>query len=401
MTGSIAYVIGRYPEPSETFVRREVACLRRMGIGVTVLSLRKPAEPEEGVVYRPPLLSAATATAFLWLITHPVSCLKALGIVLRLVAAPAEMLRALRNVFAAAGFARVMREHGIGRVHAHFANMPATVGLMLARMAGAEFSFTAHAGDIYVRPTLLPLKAASATAVVACTRFNAELLRNLLPPDLHGRIKVVYHGIDLSYFTPADTPKVDPPLILSVGRLVEKKGFDVLADACGILKEAGVAFRCEIAGDGPLRAELDRRIISAGLADCVELTGRQSQAQLLDRYRAASVFALPCVIAADGDHDGLPNVLLEAAACGVPVTSTDVGGVPELIRDGETGLIVPQRDAQATAEAIRELLNDEPLRRRLSDGARREVEQRFGIEANVRRLADVLGLSVNESEPSG
>ena len=392
MTDRVAYIVGSYPEPSELFIQREVAGLRRMGVDVTVMSLRRPAQPESGVVYRSRVVSMGTFMALLWMLPRPAGSLRAMAVSFKLIGSPLEMLKAFRNVAAAAEFARTMRERRIDRLHAHFANMPATVGLMVAAMTGAEFSFTAHARDVYVRPTLLREKAAASSCVVTCTEFNIRLLKEMLTPGLSERFVAVYHGIDTSVYAPGDAQAAEPPVIISVGRLIEKKGFDVLIGACAIMKDAGLVFRCEIAGEGVLRDALERQIEARELNENVKLLGQQSQQQLVERYREATLCVLPCVVASDGDHDGLPNVLLEAAACGTPCISTPVGGVPELIRDGETGLLVPERDAQATAGAMKRLLEDAELRQRLAEAARREIEKRFAIEANVRRLAEVLGL---------
>jgi len=388
----VAYVLGCYPEPSETFIRREIEQLRRLGVEVTAMSLRRPAEPEHGVIYRSTFLSAATARALLWALLRPIGCIQAFSVVLCLAGRPVEMLKTLRNFATAAEFARQMQRRGLEQVHAHFVNMPATVGLMITALTGVKFSFTAHAQDLYVRPAMLVPKISAAWKIVGCTEFNANLLRGDATSAEARRIFTVYHGVDTSFFRLADRPKPQPPLVFSAGRLIEKKGFDVLIDACARLASSGVDFRCEIAGDGPLREVLQAQIGRNGLAETVALVGGLSQEQMLERYAGATVFALPCVVAADGDHDGLPNVLLEAAACGVALVSTPVGGIPELVRDGETGLLVPERDPAALAEAVKRLLADAPLRAKLAAAARRDVEQRFGIEANVRRLAEVLEL---------
>jgi glycosyltransferase involved in cell wall biosynthesis len=270
--------------------------------------------------------------------------------------------------------------------------MPATVGLMIAAFSDARFSFTAHARDLYIRPALLAPKLAAAHRAVGCTEFNRSLLARGVPWAVARRIVAVHHGIDATYFTEGNATRPEPPLVLAAGRLVAKKGFDVLIGACARLRRDGVEFRCEIAGDGPLREALEQRIRANALASTVRLIGQQSQGQLRELYRTATVLAMPCVVGPDGDHDGLPNVLLEAAGCGAALVSTPVGGVTELIRDGETGLLAAPGSADELADAIRHLLSDPDLRGRLAAAARCEVEQHFNIQTNVRRLAEVLGL---------
>jgi glycosyltransferase involved in cell wall biosynthesis len=178
--------------------------------------------------------------------------------------------------------------------------------------------------------------------------------------------------------------------VLAVGRLIEKKGFADLVRACELVRRRGRSFRCSIVGKGPLEGELKALVRELGLEDVVELTGPRPREQLLGLYRRASVFAAPCVVGSDGNRDGLPTVLVEAMALGVPVVSTDVTGIPELVEDGRTGLLVPQRDCEALAGALDRLLSDRRAAQELAAAARQRVEREFDLHVNVAQLRLLL-----------
>jgi glycosyltransferase involved in cell wall biosynthesis len=276
-------------------------------------------------------------------------------------------------------------------VHAHFAHDPALVGLLVHRLSGLPFSFTAHARDLYQIPERALLgRAREASAVVTCCRSNADHIRGVVgdggPP-----VELIYHGVDLGIFRPgAARSESEVPLVVSVGRLVEKKGFDDLLRACALLAARSRSFRCEIHGDGPCRAELEALRDRLGLAGMVTFTGARTQAELLTVYQHADLFALTPRITDDGDRDGVPNVLVEAMACGVPVVSTRVGGVGELVASGTDGLLAPAGDIAAIAACLEELLEDGGRRRRLGEAASRSA-QRFDGGAAALRLAALFG----------
>ena len=290
-------------------------------------------------------------------------------------------------------------------VHAHFAVSQTEAALGLAALLGCGFSFTAHARDIYATPNALEQKVRAARFVVTCTWYNVEYLRRLcpgLPPD---RLHMIRHGVpgtperpdawphEESPPGPAAGPRPSsgaPPLLLSAGRLIPKKGLEVLVDACALLRGRGVPFECRIAGAGPLLRALDRRIDRAGLRGQVRLLGWQGAPEMARLYRTACVFVLPCRVARGGDRDGLPNVLVEALSLGLAVVSTRVSAIPELVQDGVTGLLVGPDDAAALAAALETLLSDADLRERLGAAGRRVVAEQFDLDANARRLESLF-----------
>jgi glycosyltransferase involved in cell wall biosynthesis len=187
-----------------------------------------------------------------------------------------------------------------------------------------------------------------------------------------------------------DGAERDPRLIISIGQLWERKGLRYLVEACGVLRDRGADFRCEIVGDGPLRAELEALIQELDLADRVLLTGPQPFPEVVRRYRRASVFVLPCIVTDEGDRDGIPNVILEAMASRLPVVSTAVSGIPEVIHDGETGLVVPQRDPAAIADAVQRLAADPGLAAAIGERANALVRAEFDPDRNVGRLLELF-----------
>jgi glycosyltransferase involved in cell wall biosynthesis len=221
---------------------------------------------------------------------------------------------------------------------------------------------------------------------------------------------LAYHGIDFTHFRPplpgdssAATAATNPPCalrILSVGRFCEKKGFPFLLAACQQLQAAGIDVQCRIVGFGPLEAQLRSHIEALNLTTNVTLVGQLTQDQVLQQYHWADVFVLPCQVMADGDRDGIPNVLLEAMAAGVPVVSTAISGITELVQSAHNGLLVPEKDATAIAAALRQLAHDAALRQRLGQAGYQTVRQRFTLEHNVGQVKDWLLAALRTYAPA-
>jgi glycosyltransferase involved in cell wall biosynthesis len=286
--------------------------------------------------------------------------------------------------------AHELQRLNVEHLHAHFAHSPAAVAYMARLAGGPRFSFTAHAKDLYTTlPRNLAIRVKAAVFVLTCTRFNARYLRELLP-DISTPIHVVHHGTDLHRFTPSRR-RPEAGLIVSVGRLVPKKGYPLMIQALSRMASAGVSFRSEIFGGGPMRAELEAAVREAGLHHRIYFHGARPQEEIVGAYSRAAVFVLAPIIVSDGDRDGIPNVLVEAMASGVPVVSTTISGIPELINHGNNGLLVEPDDAQALADAISQVLLDPQLAGRLATAGRRTVERNFDLAVNSRRVAELLG----------
>jgi colanic acid/amylovoran biosynthesis glycosyltransferase len=394
----VGYVLKRFPRFSETFILNELLALEALGVECHVFSLLTP--PEEPRHARLANLRA------------PVTYLsKSVGLVpdpvpeddVLFAGSDPKSVASLRAK--AAEVARLARHAGITHLHAHFGSDATTVALLAARDIGGAYSFTAHARDIYhtyVSPEIdaakRHAKLAKAAFTVTVSDYNASHLRTLCP-EAAERIYRLYNGIDLSLFSPTD--RAVPGRILAVGRLVEKKGFAVLVDACALLRDRGLAFDCRIIGDGPLQGALQDQIAGLGLADRVTLAGPMPQEQLADELGTAAIATLPCIITPDGDRDGLPTVLLEAMGKGIPVVTTTVTGGPEIVAEGETGLLCPPGDPEALADALEALLTDPEGARAMGIAGRRRAERLFDLATNARQLSGHFARMANRTASRG
>jgi len=281
-----------------------------------------------------------------------------------------------RNFLQAGYLADLLFGETIAHLHAHFASAPASVAMLAHHLTGIPYTFTAHAKDIYfdAEPALMRAKMKRAKAVVTVSEYNRRHLRSLLEPQARSKVHCVYNGADLSQYKyrPSGEKRNGVPVILSVARLVEKKGLG--------------SFRVEIIGRGPLRRALEAQAAELGIRDDVKFLGARPQEFVREAYERAALFALPCVVTAGGDRDGIPTVLLEAMASGVPVVSTTVSGIPELVEPGCEGLLVPPGNPARLADALDQLLLDPNLGRNLASAGRAKVSQRFSIDRNAEQL---------------
>ncbi len=359
----VGYVMKQYPRYSETFIVNELLAHESAGLPLDVFSLR----PASDGLFQDAIARVRTPVTFV-----PYYGLKVEDFWSALQEAqngfpnvPAALVAARgedgRDVFQALRLAREARKRGISLLHAHFASAATTVVRLAARMAGLPYTFTGHAKDIFhesVDPHDLRNKLADAAAVITVSDYNLRYLRETYG-EAAARVTRLYNGLDLARF-PFRAPDDRPPLVVGVGRLVEKKGFDVLIEACALLKKGGCSFRCQIVGSGEAEASLQNLIAARNVDDVVEMTGPRPQSEVVALVQGAAVFAAPCIVGKDGNRDGLPTVLLEAMALGTPCVSTDVTGIPEVLQQDQTGLMVPQHDPAALAGALDRLLLGRP-----------------------------------------
>jgi glycosyltransferase involved in cell wall biosynthesis len=427
---SIAYVLKAYPRLSETYIQSEIYRLERAGLPLRLYSINPVEAAERGArhqvldqirarpTYLPPLTSVSGVSLPAWLRINlrrvaaplwrtarrwPVGTARAaLAAFAQAVRARPTRLSAPRKVYlkellqAVALSDRLRDAPDVRHLHAHYAHGATTVTWLASTITGLPFSFTAHAKDVYsesLNPAgLLRRKLLQARFAVTCTAAGGEHLRRIAP---EARVVVIYHGLTedvrrLVERDPGREPRNGSIRLLGVGRLVEKKGFDTLVEACGLLRRTGVAFQATIAGpDGPHGPVVRDRIQALRLEQSVHLTGAMSQAQLVAEYQRADVFCLPCRVVGT-DRDGIPNVLVEAMACGTPVVSTQISGIPELVTDGLDGVLVAPDDATAIAAAITRISEDAGLAHRMSSAARATVTERFDGERLIRPLAQLF-----------
>jgi glycosyltransferase involved in cell wall biosynthesis len=430
----VAYVLKGFPMLSETFISSEVYRLEKAGVPLHIFVVKPCDEREHHPVidrirarpdYLPPTTPISESSRLRWLVANTPPFVPSLARVLR--RRPKGVLRAVRLaltesiltrrsfwswpkvsyirdlLLALALSDRVLSASAIRHLHAHFAHDTTTITWLASMITGLPFSFTAHAKDIYadrLNPRdLLRRKVRAAEFVVTCTEANRLHLHRMADGTPVHR---VYHGLndDFRKFSRQDSLEVPAPgdlRLLAVGRLVRKKGLDVFVEACGLLDGRGVSFEAEIVGEDDdvgenfsVGDDLRRRITRLRLEDKVHMLGQMGQEELYHHYRRASVFCLPCRVLDNGDRDGIPNVLLEAMWCDVPVVTTQVSGIPELIEDGINGVLIPENDPEALARAVHVLHADRDLARRLACAGRESVSQRFDGDVLARRLATLF-----------
>jgi glycosyltransferase involved in cell wall biosynthesis len=399
----IATIVKGYPRLSETFIAQEILGLERRGVEQLIVSLRKPTDPVVHEMHR------QIAAEILYLPEY----LKDDPARVRAGRAAAERLPGFARAHAVyqadlAHDRTANRRRRFGQacvlaaelpadvdwLHVHFLHTPASVARYAALMRGIGWSFSAHAKDIWTTPAWeLREKLADAAWGVTCTRANLDYLRSLSPRP--GSLQLVYHGLDFSRLPrPAaqGTPSEGPLTLVSVGRAVEKKGYGDLLKALALLP-MGIDWRFEHVGGGPLARRLKQQAESLGLDEKIAWHGARDQALVFALLARASLFVLPSRLTGSGDRDGLPNVLMEAQAMGVPVLSTDVSGIPELVIHAETGWLVPQKDSRALADALQALMADGDLRARLGAAGCERVRRHFSAEPGIDRVAELLAAS--------
>lgn len=388
-----AYLFERFPSFGQTFCYREVAELDRQDIAPPIFSIRNPKDEPlqdwdmriaERVYYLPDekdlLEDVRRASKRRRLTEDIVAVLDGWG-------RRTDFLRLYQAVYVGLR----LREMGIGHVHAHFAGMAARTAFWINKFFSISFSFTAHANDIFAPRNFeigLDKLVDTARAIVTETDYAAQFLRERFA-NRADRVHRIYNGLDLGEFDRAHFSST-PPLIVAVGRLIPKKGFRDLIRACSLLAERGKSFQCEIIGEGPLEIELRSQIERLGLQNRVVLSGTKPQSQVRHHLAAANVFVLPSVIDPDGGMDNLPTVIMEAMATGLPIVSTNLGGIPEMVVENETGFLVQPGDVESMADAIQNLISDCSLAERLGQSGYDRAQALFSIEKNVRDLCALI-----------
>jgi len=395
----VLYVVSLFPCWSETFIVREIHELISKGLDVRILSLRHPSESLVqtdaqalmGRVIYPPQGAPLALRALREILAAPLlSMREVMGLSRLLLRDPAAWLKSLvvwwRTLASLSDVRRLKLQH----IHAHWATYPSTSALWMAGRTAGRFSFTAHAHDIFVNDHLIKLKLERAAFAVTISSFNRHYLAERVSPRATEVMRVVHCGVPVHRLRMELAGRV-PGRILGVGRLDPIKGFEHLIDACAKLAEQGADFECHIVGEGPLRPALERRIVRLGLQGRVLLLGARPQEQVQAAMREASVFVLACVVTPKGDRDGIPVALMEAMATGLPVVSTDVSGIPELVIDGVTGRLAPPGDAQALADCLVNLLSDRSKAQQLALAARAHVEREFNVTTEAGKLHAAFG----------
>jgi len=391
---SFAYLFERFPSFTQTFCYREVLEMRRQGVTAPLYSIRRPKDipkdcPEElarAVRYLPEPNALAEEMKTLHLLGRY----------------PWKVIRTLSHwgkrpdkgrVLAAAWLGKRLQQEGVRHVHAHFAGIAARTAYWIKAFYGITYSFTGHANDMFCEtdfPVTLDDLVREAAFVVTVADFSRDWLVRRHPAHA-AKIHRVYNGIGSDGFLQA-RPAVGRPHLVSVGRCIEKKGFADLIDACALLRDRGLDFECAIVGGGPLEEPLRARIAERGLQGIVSLAGPQPQEEVRRLLADATVFVLACATESDGGMDTLPTVIVEAMAAGLPVVSTRLAGVPEMVEHGVTGLLVEEKQPHLLADALETILGNPAKREQWGARGKAAVAERFAAEVTVAELRKLLNL---------
>ncbi len=404
----ILFVMWGYPELTQTFIHRELQQLREEGGQLRLLAAhrvdRHDLDPTTAALAEAALYLGCPAEVGLrghaWAVRHPVRFARLLRWVRRL-PHRTRLHRARMSAMALAAAAAVNRvqETGCGYLHAHFAGYQTEWAACLSRLAGIPYGFTAHATDIYRDRNLLAEKIRDAQLVISCTQYNVDHLR-AEAPDAADRVHLVRHGLDLSAFGPPVPPPVlDVPRWTAVGRLVEKKGFAHLIDAVAELEARGAPIQLTLLGGGPLEGALRKRIAERGIAHRVELRGAVENREVLATLAGCTGLVVPSVQARNGDVDGIPNVILEAAAMGRPVVASALSGIPEAVIHERTGLLVAPGDVAALASALEAVGRTREWAAMLGSRGRALVERDYDVVKNTARHRELLLRAVRTRGP--
>lgn len=410
----IGIILKGYPRLSETFIINEILLLEERGYKLHIFALRNPDEAKVHESVRRVRARVTYIPDYFWrfffsfLITNFQVWRRSPGVYWQALCfavsrslqqkSSSTIKRFLQSAYLVE---RGLPGAGVAHFHAHFSHGPTTVAYFARRLTKISYSFSAHAKDIYLQERgFLFEKIWWANFVVTCTEFNRAYLFQAVSNETP--VVRSYHGVDLQLFQPAPSAVTNGgrPVILSIGRLVPKKGFPVLLHALHQLRQKHADFRCLIIGDGPLKHELENLAKRLGLSQFVTIQPPVSQTELLAYYRQADVFALACEVQEDGDRDGIPNVLVEAMAMEIPVVTTSISGIPELIEDGLNGLLVAEKNPSALARALSALLSKPELARRLAVAARAKVERDFDAKRNIEKIDKLLQASLMRMPPS-
>ena len=395
----IAYLAPEIPALSATFVYQEILQLEKLGLKINSASIHRPINKATGCdlenlenrtfyLYEKPLVKVITSNLFLC-ISSPARYFSTIKIVL------SDILRVgilshtgkglLYRFFIAGGFVDYLRKNKIEHIHSNFAHVPTDIAMYSAALYGISFSFISHANDLFERGWLLKEKVERSKFSVTISEYNKNFLINLGAD--REKIKVIHCGVNAENFSDrGDKELNNPPIVGALGRMVEKKGFDALIKACAVLKSEGILFKLQLAGGGPLKEELENLASDLELTDKIEFIDYISHENVPEWIKSLDVFVLPCKKDKHGDMDGIPVVLMEAMLSGVPVVSTNISGIPELVVDEVTGLLCEPNDAVSLAKKIQILLSNNKLKKELRKNAICKVISEFELKDNVALL---------------
>jgi len=425
----VAYIMSRFPKLTETFVLYEMLAMEQLDVQVEVyplLRVRKTTAHQEGanilvkivelisrtqgdLTFHPesaPFVERANFEPFFswhilrahlhFLLRRPLTYFGTLWTLIRATWGSLNFFLGALSIFPkTVYFAHHMETDNVTHVHAHFANHPAAAAFIIHRLVGIPYSFTAHGADLQVDQHMLREKVREAAFVVTISNFNKELIIEKCGAQYRDRIKVIHCGVDTSVFLPSQKDceakqRGASFTIVCIGTMYEVKGHVYLIDACRLLKEQGLDFICYLVGDGPFRPALEEQVEQLGLTNCVFFHGQRTHQEISDLLKRVDALALPSVPTSSGRREGIPVVLMEAMASGVPVVASGISGIPELVEDEVSGLLVRPRDPEALATALKRLDHDPALCQRLGQAGREKVLREFDLYNNAALLVNLF-----------
>lgn len=400
MPNRVAYIVSRFPHLPETFILREMISLEKLGCQIELYPLilqkqeviHEEARPWLSRAHAVPWLSLGVVSANVSSMTRdPRRYLLLFWRVLREnIRSPRFLVRAMLLFPRAVWMAERFKVNGIQHIHAHYATHPALVAWLIHQLTGISYSITVHAHDIFVEKSMLATKLQDSVFVSSISEFNRRYLANTFGPWVQEKTQIIRCGIDPAYYgneasmSTNGTRHLD---IISVGSLQPYKGQIYLVKACLKLKESDIPFRCRIVGGGELHSALERAIREYQLSDSVELMGPRTQEEVSHLLQTANCYVQPSIITPSGKMEGIPVALMEAMASNIPVVATSISGIPELVRNGDTGWLVPPEDVEALAGALSQIYGDPVEARRRAQSGRQWVLQEFELFSNVRKLS--------------
>jgi glycosyltransferase involved in cell wall biosynthesis len=401
----LGFLVKTYPKISETFVLQEILALQNEPYHINIFSMQRPTDDKFHRAFNDVTADVNYLTPECWRQRSVIKihlkfiCSRLWPYVSTLIFTLTRPESGTFGQFCqAVYFSGLVKAKGITHLHAHFASEPAGLAELVSRLAGISYSISAHAKDIYLQnQSCLQRKICHAKFVVTCTNYNRQYLQSINTSKTP--VHKLYHGIDSARLLNENVNQLPLPKmmrILSVGRLREKKGFITLIAACHLLVQAGYKFQCDIVGYGPDKEKFQQLIDSYHLNGIVRLLGKLTHSELISIYKQTTLFTLPCQIAEDGDRDGIPNVLMEAMTFAIPVVSTNVSGIPELIENNKSGLILEAKNHQSLFTALKRLLDSPELRRQLGKTGQERVTNHFAVDQHIIHLKELLAEALQE-----
>ncbi len=394
-----AYILLWFPKPTETFVFREVMNLWKFGLPLKVFTLygeiaddlsAEMASVSDRVerLGIPYLKSVHRHFLYWWKRDRRLTRDVLRTLSLKRWSGPEKTGENLWAFFCGFALARRFEEEGIEHIHAPWASGPATAAWTASRLTGIPFSFTGRAWDIFTPDKGLPDKLRAATLVRSETGYNMGHLAELLRGDA-SKIHLTYNGIPLTEHRESPVAMMPPYRLLALGRFVGKKGYEYLLESCKILQDEGLDFRLNLVGDGPLRSKLEKLAQELGIEHRVSFPGFLSYDRVSELFHSADIFVMPSVVHSNGDRDGIPTVIMESLTHRVPVIATDVSGIPEVIENRVTGLLIPERDSAAIADAVRTMIADRDSAIAMAERGRSKVQEQFDPDKNHRKVLEL------------